>query len=799
MFGLDNTSGVNVMPAIAPKSSDNPLWFTEGGSGLAATYPGQDWFNQVQAEMLNVLISAGVTPEKGKLNQLSLAIQQLCKTIYPLSQNTGASTSSVMSQKAVTEAISDSQVNVPDATTEVKGKTKLSNSVSNSESEAITPLAGKEIADGKYNSILPVMFVPNIVMDTTTNNRNAIYNYGKDVYIPLNTTIRCNLLPDDDVTIFKGEGKILTRDPWGNEHIFDVKKANYGSDFTALGLLHRYGRTGEECSVGVIGDSITDGAWSTSWSPNPINAAGNLSSTNHNHNLNGGKQSWFRVFTDNLNLLSNTEETPFKAFNCSSSGKKLFDGWGYRNFDYGFFQNTAYGNKAPKVLFVALGVNDNADIWKTGYEEYFARYEQIIRKAWGYGSTICFVSLNSNMADWGFLEGVIKKRLEREFLKVEYIDLSQTTFDMYTDLGNYNIIDISSRPNNVLDRTHFSTIGHQYIGAYAANMIFPGRVTKAVIAKNMVPTVNTSFYAFGYPSRVRYEPSLETLSGSDYLNKLGGWSVIKPASENVIIRYFIHVDENDISLSLFEPKISTYTTAARNNSFKCFLHSLSNAPYLSGMIASTNMANFEGKQVTNIGILKKGFNIIEITYDGNPTQVFPPALLFRQELTPVMSGNSVVILRKGDIKGLTNKAPVINDLLLGYSLQTVDDESPDMSSNTKQFQVNVVDIESMPVGAVILFNYKQNLKTGCGVGRVSATEMAFYTCADNQLTILKTETADMSRGVRVTKGGDKITFSPTSGAKIELDITGFTGGRCVATYVNEGSTTLLIDSTFSRL
>ncbi|MCB4853523.1 hypothetical protein LHV25_00635 [Providencia rettgeri] len=75
MYGLDNASGVNVMPKIAPVSSATPLWFTEGGAGLAASYPGQDWFNMVQAELLGVLSAGGVKPEKGKLTQLADAIK----------------------------------------------------------------------------------------------------------------------------------------------------------------------------------------------------------------------------------------------------------------------------------------------------------------------------------------------------------------------------------------------------------------------------------------------------------------------------------------------------------------------------------------------------------------------------------------------------------------------------------------------------------------------------------------------------------------------------------------------------
>ncbi|MEM8109533.1 hypothetical protein Q4S27_10270 [Morganella morganii subsp. sibonii] len=77
MYGLDNASGVNVMPKIAPVGSATPLWFTEGGAGLAASYPGQDWFNMIQAELLNVLTAGGIKPEKGKLNQLAEAIGKI--------------------------------------------------------------------------------------------------------------------------------------------------------------------------------------------------------------------------------------------------------------------------------------------------------------------------------------------------------------------------------------------------------------------------------------------------------------------------------------------------------------------------------------------------------------------------------------------------------------------------------------------------------------------------------------------------------------------------------------------------
>lgn len=181
--------------------------------------------------------------------------------------------------------------------------------------------------------------VTSFVSDLNSDNRDIIFGQEGNVYIPRNITVRCNLHPEDDVTKLKGEGKILTRDPWGNEHVFDVGLSNNGPDFTALGTIAKfankqgYPSTVEDCHVGIIGDSITDGAYSSGWEPNPTDSDGNLNSTNHNHNLNGGKYSWFRIFTDCLNMLSDSTTNIFKGYNCASSGKALATGWGYENFD----------------------------------------------------------------------------------------------------------------------------------------------------------------------------------------------------------------------------------------------------------------------------------------------------------------------------------------------------------------------------------------------------------------------------------------------------------------------------------
>lgn len=44
---------------------------------ISPSYPGQDWFNIITAEVLNVLVEAGIAPNKGDLTQLSKAINKI--------------------------------------------------------------------------------------------------------------------------------------------------------------------------------------------------------------------------------------------------------------------------------------------------------------------------------------------------------------------------------------------------------------------------------------------------------------------------------------------------------------------------------------------------------------------------------------------------------------------------------------------------------------------------------------------------------------------------------------------------
>ncbi|MEP9170129.1 hypothetical protein ABKT63_07615 [Enterobacter hormaechei] len=657
-----------------------------------------------------------------------------------------------------------------------------------------------ELSNGKYRSdALAVKYVPGVVIDSTTDNRAAVYAYTGQIYVPKGVQLRCNFLPDDDVTKFTGEGKILTRDPWGNEHVFDVSLATHGSKYTAFNVINQFARRNTQCRVGIVGDSITDGAYGTGWVANPTDSNGDLSSTNYDHNSNGGAGSWFRTFTDWLNRFTKNGAFIFKAENCASSGKRLIDGWANRNFDHGFFKNTAYGNVPPDVCFMSMGVNDNGQLDTLGFDQYLFRFEQFIRKAWGYGCAVCVVSMNQNGSQWAALEASIKKHIERLFPAVEFLDLSQPVTEMYRDLGSYTLEDIARRPTDgTFDSTHFAPLGHQYIGAYAAKAVMPYRVHTARKGNNFVPTVDNDIQPFGFPSGSTYSVGMERLSGNTYLNGLTGWGVVSPATENLTIRYFVWCDTSDISMVIFEPYNPTYVAAGRSNSISIRQQDNRNAAFFSGNIASNGVSSFTNKLTTRTGILKKGLNQIEIVYDGTPSKVYPPALLFRGELNESCSQNASVFLAANAIKGVYGQVRDKADLLLAYGAETANDEAPDMYGATKSSNVQNVILSALPVDCGVVFYYKPTSQSGVVAKRV-ATGIEISTMLFGALTVVGTLTCDVTGEVTLTAGlsgtTPTITVKPTSGATVTQQVAGFSGGKIGL--INKGTSgqTLSVRST----
>lgn len=90
MYHLDNTSGVPEMPEPKDTQTISTRWFGESQEQGGISWPGADWFNIIQAELLAILELADESPDKAKFNQIATAINKISNEFsLRMSESTG--------------------------------------------------------------------------------------------------------------------------------------------------------------------------------------------------------------------------------------------------------------------------------------------------------------------------------------------------------------------------------------------------------------------------------------------------------------------------------------------------------------------------------------------------------------------------------------------------------------------------------------------------------------------------------------------------------------------------------------
>lgn len=187
MFYIDNDSGVTVMPPVSAQRSAIVRWFSEGDGNNVITWPGMDWFNIVQAELLNTLEEAGIQPDKTKLNQLALSIKAIMSNNALLIKN---NLSEIKTAGASAQRTARENLDIYDASLNKKGLVQLTSATdSPSETLAATAKAVKiamdnanaRLAKDRNGADIPnkPLFIQNLGLQETVNRaRNAVQKNG---------------------------------------------------------------------------------------------------------------------------------------------------------------------------------------------------------------------------------------------------------------------------------------------------------------------------------------------------------------------------------------------------------------------------------------------------------------------------------------------------------------------------------------------------------------------------------------------------------------------------------------------
>ncbi|EJC7913153.1 phage tail protein [Escherichia coli] len=187
MFYIDNDSGVTVMPPVSAQRSAIVRWFSEGDGNNVITWPGMDWFNIVQAELLNTLEEAGIQPDKTKLNQLALSIKSIMSNNALLIKN---NLSEIKTAGASAQRTARENLDIYDASLNKKGLVQLTSATdSPSETLAATAKAVKiamdnanaRLAKDRNGADIPnkPLFIQNLGLQETVNRAgNAVQKNG---------------------------------------------------------------------------------------------------------------------------------------------------------------------------------------------------------------------------------------------------------------------------------------------------------------------------------------------------------------------------------------------------------------------------------------------------------------------------------------------------------------------------------------------------------------------------------------------------------------------------------------------
>ena len=187
MFYIDNDSGVTVMPPVSAQRSAIVRWFSEGDGNNIITWPGMDWFNIVQAELLNTLEEAGIQPDKTKLNQLALSIKAIMSNNALLIKN---NLSEIKIAGASAQRTARENLDIYDASLNKKGLVQLTSATdSPSETLAATAKAVKiamdnanaRLAKDRNGADIPnkPLFIQNLGLQETVNRAgNAVQKNG---------------------------------------------------------------------------------------------------------------------------------------------------------------------------------------------------------------------------------------------------------------------------------------------------------------------------------------------------------------------------------------------------------------------------------------------------------------------------------------------------------------------------------------------------------------------------------------------------------------------------------------------
>ncbi|MBW3477395.1 hypothetical protein [Hafnia alvei] len=139
-----------------------------------------------------------------------------------------------------------------------------------------------------------------------------------------------------------------------------------------------------------------------------------------------------------------------------------------------------------------------------------------------------------------------------------------------------------------------------------------------------------------------------------------------------------------------------------------------------------------------------------------------------------------VYLSVNGIKGVYGQVRDKPELLIDYTVSSMNDESPDMYGANEIANIQISTITSLPVGCGVVFYYKPTSSSGV-IAKRSATGIDISTMNFGTITPVGSLTCDVSGEFTImaepVNSVSTITVKPTKGAVVQQSVADFYGGK----------------------
>lgn len=225
---------------------------------------------------------------------------------------------------------------------------------------------------------------------------------------------------------------------------------------------------GKPIKIACYGDSTTDGNATTGWTQNPVDAAGQaVGQIDHESTAPNAWPAKLKTILRDMYKNDN-----IAVYNAGYSGRRMSNGWAYRNYDQAITNNPSYGK--PDLCFIGFGLNDIADA-DFSVSKFCQNLELLLQKMLAVGTVPVVLACDAHRRGGGNVRDRARssrqldegKRALCEQYGVPYFAIDEAEKDFWEKNA-----DGHQWWAGMIDGLHYGDVGHAFKASWVAAQLY---------------------------------------------------------------------------------------------------------------------------------------------------------------------------------------------------------------------------------------------------------------------------------------------------------------------------------------